>query len=316
MKHIWKTLIAVFVIALALTSCGGNPGAAKEAAKADFIGTWEIVSITEDGELLPEEDLALMKSLGYSVYLELAEDGVATYEIFGEPTAGTWEATETGKGTITVEGDTVPMTITEGQLVMEQDDNSHVFERIDPADKVKPLVSEDETDEGEDEGFAEYYGGETIDDLEEAEDFDDVVAIDDESFRIALLAKGLYADAPAFLFELENKTDTDVLIMTLDGWTINGIPADAMLYETLWAGETLSSILSFESVEVEGLSRITNIAGPIGIYDADNPDDPIETLDVTLDVPTETVTAGDDAIEPGEPETPDDSAEEAWESAG
>ena len=100
MKRFTKVIavVASTVLACLVVAGCGN----KEAYKADFVGTWEIVETQKDGEAVSEEDINLLKSLGMNVYAEIAEDGTCTLEPFGSTMAGTWDVTAKGKGTMTI----------------------------------------------------------------------------------------------------------------------------------------------------------------------------------------------------------------------
>ena len=80
MKRIWPALVAAFAICLALAGCG-KP---KDPAE-DFIGKWEVISISSDGEETSEKDLNLLKDLDLHVYLTLNENGTGMFTIDAGP---------------------------------------------------------------------------------------------------------------------------------------------------------------------------------------------------------------------------------------
>jgi len=177
MKRFAKVIAVVASTVLAclvVVGCGN-----KEAYKADFVGTWEIVETQKDGEAVSEEDINLLKSLGMNVYAEIAEDGTCTLEPFGSTMSGTWDVTAKGKGTMTIgevksddaksddvkddqaaSTQTVTMTIEEdGRLFLENADSQGMrFKKIDPSEK-KESVAPSATGESAGEAIEEVVDG-------------------------------------------------------------------------------------------------------------------------------------------------------------
>lgn len=257
MKRIWPALVAAFAICLALAGCG-KP---KDPAD-DFVGTWEVISISSDGEETSEKDLNLLKDLDLHVYLVLNENGMATLEVFGDGMDGTWTATEKGKGTILLDGQEVPMVIKGGKLTLEQDRSSMTFRKLDEEEDDAGTMHESTTS-------ATYFGGDTIEDLENASELDILVANDDVC-TIKVIAKGTYVGSPAFLFEITNKTDADFLVVnSTDDWAVDGVKRSATLYKTLKPKETLGSVAWFVATGYnDDVEELTNVTGTIIIVDA------------------------------------------------
>ena len=138
-KGVIALLSCVFALSLALVGCGGNNA---EAAKAAFAGTWDLVEMSQNGEVTGSEDLETLKSLGLEVYVNLNEDGTSALVLFGETIDGTWEATSTTEGKITMEGQDVSMKIEDSKLTFEQEGATLTFEKGEA--KETPSSSSDE----------------------------------------------------------------------------------------------------------------------------------------------------------------------------
>lgn len=253
MKRLWTTFVAVCALCLALVGCGGG-GSAKADHKADFIGSWEIVKMVSDGEDTSSEDIDAMKAFGLNVYLDLNEDGSFTLDVFGSPMTGTWEATGANKGSITMQGSTAPMTISDGLLTFEQSGSSMTFKKIDPSEKVANVANTGSDATGTDTvdtttTVPQYFGGDDLSDLDNASELS-VAVVDDETCTIKITAKGVYDGDPGIFFEITNKTDEDILVIGGDDWTIEGATHEAILYELLRGGETLGSIAWFDAEEI------------------------------------------------------------------
>ena len=255
MKRIWPALVAAFAICLALAGCG-KP---KDPAE-DFIGKWEVISISSDGEETSEKDLNLLKDLDLHVYLTLNENGMATLDVFGDGMDGTWSASEKGVGSILLDGQEVPMIIKGGKLTLEQDRSSMTF---------KKLEEQEDATTSDASHAATYFGGDTINDLDNPTEMDVLVANDDIC-TIKVKAKGTYVGSPAFLFEITNKTDADFLVVnSTDDWAVNGSKRSATLYKTLKPQETLGSVAWFVQTGFDDdVDSLTNVTGTIVICDA------------------------------------------------
>lgn len=289
MKRPWSVLVAMLALCLALVGCGGgassggsgaqeSPSVAEPDFGANFRGSWELVSMMDDGET-SEVDLEQMKALGMYVYLDLNEDGSATLDVFGAPTDGTWEAQSENAATMTVNGEVANITLTDGLITMAQGSSSLTFKHIDPSQKVEQTPPEATNDSG-----AKYYGGDTIDDLDDAVEMN-VGLVDDDICTMRVIAKGVYAGDPGFLFELTNKTDQDILFMSIRNWTAaNGIEDDAILYETLHAGETLQSIMWFhaDTIGTDDPGVLTDVKGTIILLDAADTTNEIARYEVSF----------------------------------
>lgn len=256
MKRIWPALVAAFAICLALAGCG-KP---KDPAE-DFIGKWEVISISSDGEETSEKDLNLLKDLDLHVYLVLNENGMATLDVFGDGMDGTWSVSERGKGSILLDGQEVPMVIKGGKLTLEQDRSSMTFKKLEDSEEAATSA-----DAGH---AATYFGGDTINDLDNPTEMDVLVANDDIC-TIKVTARGTYVGSPAFLFEITNKTDADFLVVnSTDDWAVNGAKRSATLYKTLKPQETLGSVAWFVQTGFDDdVNELTNVTGTIIICDA------------------------------------------------
>lgn len=261
MKRFWTALAAAFVLSLALVACGGASADYKE----NFIGTWEVTSLTQNGEETSAEQLETMKSYGLAVYLDLNEDGTSALDLFGETREGTWEAKSADKVTVTINDDPIEGTLGDGILTLSQDGSELVLKQIDPSERID--TSEAASALAPSNGST-YYGGDTIEDLDGAVTLD-IPLVDDEQVAIKVLGMGSYVGDPGFLLELTNKTASDVLFVSGNGWNTNGIATDPVLYETVKAGETLGSILWFNASEVgSDVTTLADISGLIDVYDS------------------------------------------------
>ena len=117
----------VATMAVVLAGCGNNAQAIKDA----YVGDWQITGMVENGQETTSEDLELMRSYGLDVTLNLSEDGKATLNLFGSDMTGTWEASSTTSGKMTLNEEAVDMTLKDGKLTFSQGnaDTSLTFEK-------------------------------------------------------------------------------------------------------------------------------------------------------------------------------------------
>lgn len=123
------TALGLVIVLLAFAGCGSGGGGSSTDASAEFIGTWEIVEMEEDGETTEADDLALMKEMGLNITLVLEKDEKATLNIFDETKDGTWKAKDASSCSITFDGESVDAVLADGKLTLEQDGARLVFEK-------------------------------------------------------------------------------------------------------------------------------------------------------------------------------------------
>lgn len=124
----------VALMACALVACFVIAGCGAQNYKQDFIGTWEICEMEENGETTSQEDLDLLRKFNLNVTLELTEDK-AVLDLFGETQEGTWEAKGNKSGSITFEDSTADMAINdEGTLELSSEDSVLRFQKVEAAE--------------------------------------------------------------------------------------------------------------------------------------------------------------------------------------
>ena len=117
----------------------GTAPAATEAPAASYndAGYWDLIRI--DGataeDSVSEEDMALVKSMGMYMYLELLEDGTGTF-FMEEEMAVTWVD---GTVNFTEDNMTINYTLENGELVLDMVESVLVFRK---AEKPEPVVAE------------------------------------------------------------------------------------------------------------------------------------------------------------------------------
>ncbi|WP_058985696.1 lipocalin family protein [Hugonella massiliensis] len=122
---------ALALLCLGLFACSGSSADAKKA----YIGQWKLTEMTENGEPVSADDMAMLDSLGMTIDLTVNEDGTFNLTFFGESQKGDWEAKSATEATFTVEGDSVPATLKDGKLTLSESDVSMTFEKKDDSNK-------------------------------------------------------------------------------------------------------------------------------------------------------------------------------------
>lgn len=126
LKYMGILLALVFGF-VCIAGCGGDGSSADPAS--NFIGSWAIVEMVEDGETMGAEELKLMEDMGITIQLVLAEDKTASFDVFGEKLEGSWEAKDASTCALTFEGNTLEGKLADGKLTMEQDGTKMVWEK-------------------------------------------------------------------------------------------------------------------------------------------------------------------------------------------
>ena len=131
-KRFALAFAAVIALCLALVGCGGSDSADN---KANFVGTWEVYEMQQGDEIITSDDVAILKESGYVVTLELGDDGSFSFDMGGDVSEGTWEATSATEAKATVDGQEILMMLEDGKLTMTQDgsDTTITFVRAEDA---------------------------------------------------------------------------------------------------------------------------------------------------------------------------------------
>lgn len=122
MKKKLALILALVMIAMTLIACGGSGGSDT------IVGSWTIDAIEANGinisfdDYVKQAEAAGMGEIAALTNIEMtfSEDGAMTMTAAGQEATGTW----TGSGssyTLTVDGDSMDVTLKDGKIVMEED---------------------------------------------------------------------------------------------------------------------------------------------------------------------------------------------------
>ena len=117
-----RTIIILLsaVLVLVLAACGG-----KEGNNLDITGYYELVSVTAgSGAETTDEDIQMLKDLGMTASLECFEGGKAVLDLFGDTLDLTYD---TSKMTFTINGEEAGFKFTDGNIILEDGDNTLTF---------------------------------------------------------------------------------------------------------------------------------------------------------------------------------------------
>lgn len=139
-KRVFMALCCTFVFCLVLAGCsGGNASTAAsgtsatsastsspsaqgstEGAKANFVGTWDIVEMANSESTTDKLAIEGIKKTGADFYVRLDENGTINIVFGTDTTSGAWEATSDTEGRFAgAAGDTYAMKLEDGQLVLD-----------------------------------------------------------------------------------------------------------------------------------------------------------------------------------------------------
>lgn len=121
-----RVLIAVLA-ALAMTLVAGCGGSAK--ADEAFIGSWKLVSMETDGEVVDPSMLTMLEEMGMVFLLEFADDGNFSMSMGEEVIGGTWEAQDASTVTLKSDDGNITGKIEEGKLNLAQGEDAMSFEK-------------------------------------------------------------------------------------------------------------------------------------------------------------------------------------------
>lgn len=136
-KFLTAFLAIAMLFSLAVCGTAGAAGLKTGGGElpAETVGTYKLTGMSgEDG--VSEDELSAMETLGLTATLTLAPDGTGVLDIFGETTDVTWD-----ESSLTAEGESIGYTLTDGVLVLSDDDLSLTFTKT--SDEVEaPAAAE------------------------------------------------------------------------------------------------------------------------------------------------------------------------------
>lgn len=282
-----KRLLALLTGALAL--CLVLVGCGKKVDPTPFIGTWELYEMEADDEVTTNEDIQSLKDLlGITVYCDLNEDGTAVLDVFGETLEGTWEATEAGVATATMEDQEIEITLADDKLTVAQQGASMTFVKIDPADKLDNAAALASLQEGADLDIEDL--DDVADEVSEVEEVDetvtplDITVADDDLCTITITGvHNDWAGDPTYDITITNNSDKTIYVTTdYDTWSVNGKMCDPVMGETIQPGKYVEGTMWFDQEDVASAADLVNVEGTFVVWDNETYED-LGSYQVTID---------------------------------
>ena len=257
--------VCAFALCLGLAGCGGSKGANKD----QFVGYWECVTGTADGETLAEEDLDYFRELGFNIVLHLAEDGTGECDILGDITETAWDAE---KSTMEFDGQTVDIKIEDGNLKLSDGSSIDMTFRKGDQDKLAKQIEDDRS------GANNLLN--SIDDDEDAaaddSDFADAVAFspevvvaDDEYLTITITEKGVdkWGDV-GYTVHLVNNSDKNIFVYADSTRNaVDGTMMSPFLGVTLMGHTNATEFMSYS--DLSSVDELKNATVTIAAQDDD-----------------------------------------------
>ena len=285
----WVAMLAsVFALCLVLAGCGGDPA-------KNYVGDWKLTGMEENGEATSAEDLKLMEDMCLTITLSVKEDKSFLLNVMGEEMSGTWEAKSASEATFTIEGQSVPATLANGVLTLEQDGTKMMFEKgtvstsgssgaassgTDTATGTAGTGTDAGTATGTDAGTATGTAtgtdaGTTSTDTDEetATPIGQTIADDDICSIEVVNKKADWAGDPGYTLKITNKSDKSVTAIAQYGtFSVDGKMVDPGLVETIKPGKYVECFMWFSEDDVASLDQLVNVEGVIEVYDDDTYD--------------------------------------------
>ncbi|MDD6694424.1 MAG: hypothetical protein PUE38_08760 [Olsenella sp.] len=262
----WVAVVAsVFALCLALAGCaGGSGGTGGADPSKNYVGDWKLVGMEENGEATSADDIKLMESMGMTVALSVKEDKSFSLSVFGEELPGTWEAKSDSEATFTVDGQSIPATLANEVLTMEQDGTKMMFEKGTVSASSSGAAASG-GDAGGSSGAAAAVGSGATD--EAAIPIGQTIA-DDDVCTIEVVNKTAdWAGDPGFTLKITNKSDKVIDVTGKYGtFSVDGRMMDPALFETVQPGKYVECFMWF-SDGIESVDELVNVEGTIEVYD-------------------------------------------------
>ena len=297
-RNIIASAVGAVALTVSLVACGGAPaGPNLDELAGEFVGTWEMSHAEFEEGPISEEEYDAVTDLGMHVTLDLDESGDILLDAFGSQYNGTWEIKDEGTVTVTLDGESVDMPITDDELVLEYMGETMYFEKVSDEPNM-------DRDPSENSGGAEVEGtvDENLDDLEEVEGTGsgeietisdllteeqvlnqqlyaasvtvteplDVTIWDDDMVLVKIIGIGEdFEGDTGYLMSIENRSDTDFVVTNLttelegeDVWY------DATFYGPCLAGQSTEGYFYFDLDNVGTITSASNVTFDLGLVDA------------------------------------------------
>lgn len=191
--------LCAMALCLGLAGCGGG------SYEKNFAGTWKLSGMETSGEASSSEDIAMLESLGISMFIELDEDMTAELDMMGEVMTGTWSAQSASECRVTIDGSVMDGTLDGDSLTFAADGEKMTFVRADESERASAAASGTALSEALESETATAEAGDESD-ASEAVPMDVVVA-DDDICKITVASKEAdWAGDPGYNVVVENKT--------------------------------------------------------------------------------------------------------------
>ncbi len=260
-KGILAALVCAMALCVALVGCGSG----KTDYSKNFIGKWEIESMSSDGEELDADYMNLMRTFGANIVLNLEKDGIANLDVMGENLSCTWEAKSASTLTITPQEASEDVTpgefeLKDDKLVGDFDDASFIFVKNDnaKASSQEGITAWDDTFEEEGE--------------ETAEVPINMVVADDELCTIEIVSAGEdFSGDPGYTVKVTNNdADTTLVVYCDDTCVVNGKSVDGWLNLTVKPGTYAEEFMYFSKDDIGGgVEALTDVSGTIAVVNDD-----------------------------------------------
>ena len=261
-------VLCVCVLGFSLAGCGGGSSQLSDDAE-NFVGSWKLVAVDDGaGPEASSEDLELMRSLGLYIVLQLNSDGSAVFgelhnaqegseEMSGgiaDTYTGTWEAKGASELSVTFASDAIDGALSAGELVLTDGRTTMSFAKMsaEELEAMGSLEVSDGTSGARDDGFTPF------------------VIADDEICTIKMLSKEAddWGDC-GFVCAVVNNSERAIYVTADNDFLVDGVEVTFWGGSTVLPGETKDVFIYAESADVDGLDRLTNVAGGIVVWDAD-----------------------------------------------
>ena len=259
-------LVSVFALCLVLAGCAGGGDAAK-----NYVGDWKLVGMEENGEATSADDIKLMEDMGLSVTMSVKEDKTFSMNVMGEEMSGTWEAKSASEATFTVEGQSVPVTLANGVLTLEESGTKMMFEKgtvstsssgaaatsgaAGDGDTSAITGTSTGTATGTDAGTTSAGTSE-----EAAIPIGQTIADDDICTIEIVDKKADWAGDPGYTVKITNKSDKAITAVSQYGtFSVDGKMVDPVLVETIQPGKYVESFMWFSDDDVASLDQLVNV---------------------------------------------------------
>ena len=253
-----------FILATAMAACIALSGCENSTSSEDLLGVWEIDSAKfgNASESLTTKEINQLKEAGHNIIIQLKENGTYRYDFLGEVVEGEWSETSEESISMDLGGEAITLSLKGDKLRFDQ--NDQVFYFIKSNATIGSGIGGASPNNDDEKNTSD------ANTLEQSMAGAAWVISDSDMCSFLIYSEELdEMGNPGYSIRIVNNHISPIEVSAEAGsFTVNGMPAEIELNETIQAGEYVETGMYFKADEIGGgLEKLLEVSGVIVVAD-------------------------------------------------